>query len=389
MIFSLPFIDFKNILHAHSHYAFSGWITLALLSMMVYQLLPAQYAGRKIYQWLLGGLLANAVGMLLSFSLQGYGFFSILFSTLFIFITYVYACFFFKDFIRVNKSKTVRILTVSALVCLVISSCGPFTLAYLVASKSNNLVLYKNAIYTYLHLQYSGFFTLTVFALFVHRLGTADKYTLWFSRLLVYSVVPSMFASYLWSYPGQIVRIIAVAGSLLSIATIVLFFVSRRVAWPKSHGVKPLAYHLGVIAAACFTLKMILQALTIIPTVGALVFANRPVIIGFLHLVLLGFISVALLSYFIQSGLLKDTKRTTIAVWVFICGVGFNELVLTTQGLGVMLMMSSSITLWLLFAAACCLLTGAALIVFSISKDYRRMDLKQFLSNNNRVQKFY
>jgi hypothetical protein len=33
--YSLPFIDQKYLLHAHSHFAFAGWITQALMSLLV------------------------------------------------------------------------------------------------------------------------------------------------------------------------------------------------------------------------------------------------------------------------------------------------------------------------------------------------------------------
>ena len=36
--FSLPFIDQKHLLHGHSHFAFSGWITHVLYVLLVIQL---------------------------------------------------------------------------------------------------------------------------------------------------------------------------------------------------------------------------------------------------------------------------------------------------------------------------------------------------------------
>jgi hypothetical protein len=34
-LFPLPFIQYKYLLHAHSHFAFGGWISLALLALMI------------------------------------------------------------------------------------------------------------------------------------------------------------------------------------------------------------------------------------------------------------------------------------------------------------------------------------------------------------------
>ena len=35
ILYSLPFVDQKFFLHAHSHFAFSGWVTQALMALMV------------------------------------------------------------------------------------------------------------------------------------------------------------------------------------------------------------------------------------------------------------------------------------------------------------------------------------------------------------------
>src|SRR5690349_8764799 len=79
--FSLPFIDQRNLLHGHSHFAFSGWITQAIMTLLVGYLQKNKEPG--VYKKYCGVLYANlitAYGMLFSFPFQGYAFFSILFS---------------------------------------------------------------------------------------------------------------------------------------------------------------------------------------------------------------------------------------------------------------------------------------------------------------------
>ena len=212
MIFSIPELDFKFTLHAHSHFAFGGWVTLALLSLMSFRLLPAERHTRPVYNWLMWAVLVNAYGMMISFLLQGYAFFSILFSTLFIFITYAYAWVFVRDIRRTKVSGPVKSLAIGAVAYMALSSAGAFTLAYLLATKAQNIFLYKDAIYTYLHLQYSGFFTLAVFALLLHHFSIQGRAVRWFANLLNLGVIPSMFISYLWHYPGMVIQIIAWLG---------------------------------------------------------------------------------------------------------------------------------------------------------------------------------
>lgn len=188
---------------------------------------------------------------------------------------------------------------------------------------------------------------------------------IWFAHLLNASVIPSMFISYLWHYPGMIMQIIAIAGSILTILSVTWFFIMLLHIWPYFGILHPLAKKIALIALASFVIKMVFQALTIIPSLGALIFTNRPVIIGFLHLVLLGFITLYLLADFIQSGLLSGKKSTVFAIWVFIAGILLNEVTLFMQGFGFMLMMSSSFSNWLLLAAGACLFSGALLITIS------------------------
>ncbi|NCI46278.1 hypothetical protein [Sediminibacterium soli] len=363
ILFSIPFLDFKHILHAHSHFAFGGWVALALLALLTHYLLPAGLRTAKIFRYTIAGTLVTAYGMLAGFIWQGYAFLSILFSTLFILVSYVFAFVFIREIRRAALSRQVKMLAASAVLYMVLSSVGPFTLAYLMATRSQNLYLYKDAIYTYLHLQYNGFFTLSVFALLLHYLDLQGTAIRWFGRLLNASVLPSLFLSYLWHYPGTFTAAMAIAGSVLTAACLVCFLYALPLLQTAAARVYRPAKTIASIALTAFALKMLFQAVLIIPSLGERVFSNRPVIIGFLHLVLLGFVSVFLLAYFIERGLLSY-KKAAVAVWTFIIGIVLNELVLFTQGLGFMLLFSSSAINWLLLAAACCLFAGAALIAY-------------------------
>ncbi|HRO41569.1 MAG TPA: hypothetical protein PL009_01950 [Flavipsychrobacter sp.] len=365
MIFSIPFLDFKYTLHAHSHFAFGGWVTLALLALTAYQILPKEAAQKKIYKWLFFGIQFNAVGMLLSFPFQGYGFFSILFSTLFIFVTYGYTFVFIRDVRKAPVARSVKLLSIAAVVYMALSSVGAFTLAYLLASKSSNMYLYKDAVYTYLHLQYSGFFTLAVFALLLHYLKVENKTTWRFAQLLNASIIPSLFISYLWHYPSDIIRGIAIIGSGFIVVSTVYFFLIVGNLREAFLTLKPTAKILITISMIAFVFKMIFQALTIVPSLGTMVFANRPVIIGFLHLVLLAFITLYLIGHFVQSELMPHTGLAAFAIWLFTTGVIVTEVVLFGQGLGFMLMTSIALATWLLLAAAACLFAGAVLIAIT------------------------
>ena len=90
--FSLPFIDQRNLHHGHSHFAFFGWITQVLMVLMVHYLQCEQVESAfKKYRWWLYLNLLSAYGMLISFSLQGYGIWSIGFHNI-IYCWFLYFC---------------------------------------------------------------------------------------------------------------------------------------------------------------------------------------------------------------------------------------------------------------------------------------------------------
>ncbi len=371
ILFPLRGIDFKHVLHAHSHFAFGGWITLALMGLMVYDILPDEKKDKKIYQLVFWGIVLNAAGMLVSFLFQGYAFFSILFSTVFILVTYVFTFVFIKDLFRSNADKAIKVLSISSLICLSTSSVGPFTLAYIMASHSDNNLLYRDSIYTYLHLQYNGFFTLAVFALFFNVLSkkldnTQLRKVRRFAITVSISTVPTLFISYLWHYPNFGVQALAVVGSFSILVTLVLLGDVLNSVKSSFKLIPPFEKNVALLSIVAFILKSILQTGTIIPSLGKLVYGDRAIIIGYLHLVLLGFISLNILAHFLNSGVLNaQQKLTRVAISVFASAILANETVLMIQGFGNMLMVSNGLYSWLLWVVSLWLLTGAILLVIS------------------------
>ena len=135
IVYPLPFIDQKNLLHAHSHFAFSGWITQALMALMV-AYLSTTYGQVvfKRYRWILYANLVTSYGMLFSFPFEGYGKFSISFSTLCIITNYIFAIRFWKDLNNIPGSNIGHHWFKAALIFNVISSFGAFALAYMMAT---------------------------------------------------------------------------------------------------------------------------------------------------------------------------------------------------------------------------------------------------------------
>jgi hypothetical protein len=367
ILFPLPAIDFRHVLSAHSHFAFAGWAGLALMTLLIYEILPENIAAKKIYQWVLAGIEVSSLGMALSFPFVGYNAVSIFFSTLYIVAVVVFAPVFIKDVIEYVKEKNVKVLSISALSSLFLSFSGTLGLVYMLVTGSVNSLLYRDSIYVFLHFQYNGFFTLSVFALLMNQLNKRGVLTggsgKFFSVFLCASVLPAVFLSLLW-HNKSLFYITAAIGCLLIIAALVcLFLFIRRLKFQELFSNR-FGKTLLIFSIISFSLKMLLNVGTIFPTLGNAVYGDRPVIIGFLHLVFLAFLSFYILSVLVDIQFFK--RRNYYAIVVFSVGIFANEILLMLQGLGVLLKTNNDIYKWLLWVAAIILFTGALLMTISV-----------------------
>ncbi|HET9825125.1 MAG TPA: hypothetical protein VFP87_07315, partial [Chitinophagaceae bacterium] len=359
---------YLKLLDAHWHFAFDGWLTLALLLLLVQELLPGDFSNNSRYQKLFAAIVAGSYGILLTVLFANNSFLTTLFSGFFILVTYAFAWMFIKDIRKAGVSKTVYLLALSAIVCLIVSSFGSITLIYLHLIQSLQPFAYRDASYIYLHLQYNGFFTLTAFALLFHRLypnisRRSQQRFYFFSVLLCLSIIPSLFLSFLWQNPNTLFRVIAMTGSVSVFLSVSWFIISAFSVFRLSRFVGSAVRNTILISATAFILKMLLQGLTIFKSIGDAVFGDRPVIIGFLHLVFLGFVSTFILAYYIQVRIL-DMRRnlTRQSLIVFVVGIILNEVVLMFQGVGAMFLKSSYLFPAVLWAISIVLLIGSILI---------------------------
>jgi len=134
-----------------------------------------------------------------------------------------------------------------------------------------------------------------------------------------------------------------------------------------------MARTLWTFTAISFLLKMVMQVGTIFPPLGNAVYGDRPVIIGFLHLVFLGFVTFFILAILAEKNYFTINKRIIVfPIIVFTIGIMANELLLMLQGLGILFNTNNDIYKWLLWGTAIVLFTGAILIactrIYIISK---------------------
>lgn len=368
--FSLPFIDQGNLLHAHSHFAFSGWVSQALMTGLILYLFKNSKADLSPkYEWIMMSNLIVSYGMLIAFTLQGYALFSILFSTLAIFVSYVFAIVYWKDLNKIELARNSHLWFKASLVFNVISSLGPFSLAFLMNDPSVNQKLYLLAIYYFLHFQYNGWFLFACLGLFISKLSELTieekkfKYIFW---IFAISCIPTYFLSALWFALPKVIYQLVILSAFMQVTAWVWFIKLIRKHIPRLTAEVPtVANWLIALSAIALSIKLMLQLGSTYPPLGKLAFGYRPIVIGYLHLVMLGIISFLLLGYFISHRLIVVSKSVTLGIIILVLGVFLNEVLLMTQGLFAMASKTvDNINLYLLVAAVV-MFTGISMVTIA------------------------
>lgn len=370
--YSLPFIDQKHLLHGHSHFAFAGWISQAIMILMVAYLAGINGAAvYKKYRWLLAGNLIAAYGMLITFPIQGYGLFSIIFSTASIFIGYAFAWIYWKDLNRLGTTHTAHLWFKTALFCNAFSSLGAFALAVMMVKKMIHQNWYLGAQYFYLHFQYNGWFFFAGMGLLTAKLFfTAPAKQLqriyW---LFAGAIIPAYFLSALWMNIPVWMYILVIIAALAQVTGWVYMLGIIRKAWPAlQQSLSVTAKWLLILSASALTIKLILQLGSTIPSLSTLAFGFRPIVIGYLHLVLLGVITLFLLGYMFAENLLTLNKKAITGAGIFAGGIIINEVFLMTQGVAALEYFNIPFMNESLLIAALIMFTGITLLNISQQK---------------------
>ena len=339
ILFEFPLLDQKSVQHSHSHFAFAGWVSHTLMTLLISFLqkhdLKNNIAFKKYNSILIGNLICSYV-MLFSFIIQGYGAVSITFSTLSIFASYWFAYVFFKDCKQIETKSTAVKWFKAAIFFNVISSLGTFALAYMMATKNIHQNEYLASIYYYLHFQYNGWFFFACMGLLLDYLKVTTSSNRIYSQsfiLLFWSCIAGYFLSTLWlDLPLWIYIITAISAVVQVIIWYLLF--KTIIKENKSIFVNLPGYlkYLIIFISLALSVKFLLQLGSTIPAVSELAFGFRPIVIAYLHLILLAIISLFLLFYVYANNFVVINKKTILGLILFSLGVILNEVVLGIQG---------------------------------------------------------
>ena len=336
-VWEISWLDYRNMMHGHSHVAMLGWVYLALYVLIGYRFIPSEKWQKPVYSRLFWFTQFTIVGMMVSFPIQGYGAVSITFSTLHILASYLFLYLVWKD--HVTRHPEISLMIKTALVLMVISTIGVWSLGPLAVTGGRSSTLYQLAIQFYLHFQFHGWFSFAILALLLDMLvrdykineATFKK----FYTLLLASVVLTYGLVLTWAFGGNVPLIINGLGLLLQLGAMIVYLklikdTDQKFLRKLSPSVRAF-YRFGLIS---WIAKVSIQTVVLLPAAAAVSLVLRPFMIGFIHLILLGFVSGLLFAL-----IFSTNKIVSVDYWMhwgklaFIAGFVLTELLLFVQGL--------------------------------------------------------
>lgn len=323
------------MVHTHSHIALLGWVYVALTTLL-FKLYLTNLGLDKKYRKFFWFTQLTLVGMLLTFPFMGYALFSIIFSTLFLFATYWFAWFFFKN-VPIDAKKTHSYKCIrAALWYLIVSSIGPWALGAIMNTLGAESFWYRFAIYFYLHFLYNGWMILALVGLLFHvfeqnQIKISHKTFGRFCWIFNLGIVLSLFLSTLFANPPLILNFLGGVGGvfqLVALGMLMKIYAAQRE--KISSFFSSIQKELFQIVAVILLIKMILQLLTAFPYFANLAATILDFTIGYLHLTFLGVVTLGLFLFLNYFKLIRISRK---GYFLYLIGFALTEVLIFYKGI--------------------------------------------------------
>ncbi len=260
---------FKNVIHSHSHVQLLGFLFNALL-LLVWSYFT-EGIDKISYRYYLALQVCVAL-FLIAFIVQGYALYSIVLSTLHLWLSYIVLIRLWK---RILGNGILQQLVKLGVIFHFIASIGPYLLGPLMALGMKGSPWYQQAIFFYLHFQYFGVFFVWMLAILFKKAHVVitKKQVL----LLGVSLVLLFAHSLDYSFDYWAIQWLGGGGSLL----LFLLLINFRKNFKEIE--KPFRYLYDVILFIA-----LVNIVGSIPIMVDLVVGNRFLLIAWLHLLFLG-----------------------------------------------------------------------------------------------------
>ena len=373
----ISFLDYKHILYAHSHVAVLGWAFMLTAAAFVFFILKTLTDVHLIKYRLVGLLnLVSVLGMLIFFTLQGYGLLSICFSTLHILTSYLFCYYAFQDLKQLPRS-TGKLFIQWALFWMILSTVGIWIIGPISSILGKSSAYFYMTVQFFLHFQLNGWFTYAVLGIWIYRLernhssltiSSTYLWTLHLSLLLTYAL------SITWSNPLSVVFYLNSVGVLLQ--AIAFYLIFKKI-FQHTNPLKNIHHWtnwLFAVGILCLVVKVLVQVAVALPVVAEISYTIRNYVIGFVHLIMLGSVSLPLIAILLKENILAQNYITQKGWKLFTVGLILKILILFAQGTLLWLKKGFLPYYHELILGVTALLPAALLIVLIGQLNYKRLE---------------
>ncbi|RPA69475.1 cytochrome c [Cyclobacteriaceae bacterium YHN15] len=383
----LPYFEYKHLLHSHSHIALLGWGFLLVSGVMVFSFVKDRSRIKIYKRLLLLSIIAN-IGMMLSFPIQGYGPFSIAFSTIQLLAGYLFAYHFLRDLIKSESTSAIQLIKYSVY-WMLLSSIGLWAIGPIGATLGRLHPLYFMSVQWFLHFQLNGWFAFALLGLILHFASLKTK-VISINRISFFILNISLFLTYAlavsWSTPIPSLFYINAVGVLLQ--GLAYYLILR----PSLNEILPIfkfpnvwvdrLIYLGVLS---LILKAVTQIALVIPEVATIAYTIRMYVIGFVHMVMLGAITFGIGGIAIKYNWLPTSNLSKLGWSLLSFGFISSEILLLGQGTLLWAKMGFIPHYHLLIFIASCFFPIALLMFFlDILRIKNKMNPNQLIKRENK-----
>lgn len=329
----IPFLDYKYLLHAHSHVAMLGWGFTAISGALLFFLI-SKTSYIQAYRRVLFFNIVAGIGMAIFFTYQGYGVISIAFSTIHLVAAYYFAWFFLKDLRELSNSIT-KTFARWSVYWMLISTFGLWSIAPVSVFLGKSHPLYFAGIQFFLHFQFNGWFTYAILALltaYLAKNGKEIKVSKVTFGILQLSLILTYALSITWSTPEKFLFYLTSLGVVLQAVAFYPILKKFFKGYRQVLSGRNISIWLLTVGLVSLFLKIVTQIAVAIPFIAEISYSIRNFVIGFIHLTMLGSISLVLMAILIREGYFPVNQFSNLGYVLLIIAFLSTEMILFAQG---------------------------------------------------------
>ena len=276
----IPNLNFRNLVHGHSHTALIGWGYMALMAALL-AAWGHSFSRKKAFSILFWLNEISVLGMYFTFPIYGYKGIPIFFTSVHLILSYILGYLFISELKKSGQYSLPLRFVRSAVFFQILSTVGIWVLPIIVIQGARNSAAYHMAVQFFLHFQFNGWFIFAVLGLLFkylqdHSIKLSQHSLLKLHHYLFAACLLTYALAVTWSQPVPIIFWINSLGILLQLIALGYLLkmtlsqkASFRYIFSQPGG--PLI----TLAAMVIGLKIWIQAAVIIPSVAVMAYTNK------------------------------------------------------------------------------------------------------------------